>query len=101
MNATSNTRDSGPTRPRVVVIGASSGIGRCIGIGLVRQGYEVALLGRRTDRLDDAVSEAGAGAVAVTCDVRDGPRRAPPPSNRHATRSAAPTASSTVSESGL
>lgn len=73
MNVTTSSSSSSEPRARhrVVVVGASSGIGRCVGIGLVRQGYEVALLGRRTDRLDDAVSEAGAGAVAVTCDVRD------------------------------
>ncbi|MEZ5171545.1 MAG: SDR family oxidoreductase [Acidimicrobiia bacterium] len=58
-------------RSRVVVVGASSGLGRCIGTGLVHRGYAVAFLGRRTDRLDDAVGEAGGGAVALTCDVRD------------------------------
>jgi NAD(P)-dependent dehydrogenase (short-subunit alcohol dehydrogenase family) len=56
---------------RVVVIGASSGLGRCIGIGLAERGHSVALLARRKDRLDRAVAEAGDGAVAVACDVTD------------------------------
>lgn len=62
---------TGPTRRRIVVVGASSGLGRCIGTGLGRRGHEVALLGRRTHRLEEAVNEIGSGA-AVTCDVRDG-----------------------------
>jgi NAD(P)-dependent dehydrogenase (short-subunit alcohol dehydrogenase family) len=54
-----------------VVVGASSGLGRCIGIGLVKRGAQVALLARRRDMLDTAVEEAGAGSIAVTCDVTD------------------------------
>ena len=56
---------------RAVVVGASSGLGRCIGIGLARRGMEVALLARRTDLLVDAAKEAGPGTHAVTCDVTD------------------------------
>ena len=56
---------------RVVVVGASSGLGRCIAIGLVRRGSRVALLARRRDLLESAVAEAGADAVAVACDVTD------------------------------
>jgi NAD(P)-dependent dehydrogenase (short-subunit alcohol dehydrogenase family) len=52
-------------------VGASTGLGRCIGIGLVKRGAEVALLARSRDKLDRAVEEAGAGACAVTCDVTD------------------------------
>lgn len=54
---------------RVVVIGASSGLGRCIGVGLARRGAHVALLARRKDRLDRAAAEAGEGALAIACDV--------------------------------
>lgn len=54
---------------RVAVIGASSGLGRCIGTGLAQRGAHVALLARRYDRLIDAAKEAGNGAVAVACDV--------------------------------
>lgn len=54
---------------RVVVVGASSGLGRCIGVGLAQRGARVALLARRRDRLEDAVAESGAAAVAIECDV--------------------------------
>jgi NAD(P)-dependent dehydrogenase (short-subunit alcohol dehydrogenase family) len=54
-----------------VVVGASSGLGRCIGVGLAKRGAQVALLARRRGRLDDAVKEAGNGAVAIECDVTD------------------------------
>jgi NAD(P)-dependent dehydrogenase (short-subunit alcohol dehydrogenase family) len=56
---------------KTVVVGASSGLGRCIGVGLTRRGGEVAMLARRFDRLLDAVSEAGPGAIAIACDVTD------------------------------
>jgi NAD(P)-dependent dehydrogenase (short-subunit alcohol dehydrogenase family) len=54
-----------------VVVGASSGLGRCIGIGLAQRGEQVALLARRKERLDGAVAEGGNGAVAIECDVTD------------------------------
>jgi NAD(P)-dependent dehydrogenase (short-subunit alcohol dehydrogenase family) len=56
---------------RAVVVGASSGLGRCIAIGLVKRGAEVAMLARRQEMLESAVEEAGAGAFAVACDVTD------------------------------
>jgi NAD(P)-dependent dehydrogenase (short-subunit alcohol dehydrogenase family) len=56
---------------RTVVVGASSGLGRCIGIGLAERGARVALLARRRDRLEAAAAEAGGDAVAIACDVRD------------------------------
>src|ERR1700742_2316670 len=54
---------------RVLVVGASSGIGRAIGISAARSGARVAFAGRRRELLDDAVAEAGSAAVAVRCDV--------------------------------
>src|SRR4051812_18467185 len=56
---------------RAVVVGASSGLGRCIAKGLAGDGAQVALLARRKDKLDDAVQEAGGEAIAITCDVTD------------------------------
>jgi NAD(P)-dependent dehydrogenase (short-subunit alcohol dehydrogenase family) len=56
---------------RAVVVGASSGLGRCIGVGLAKRGAQVALLARRKERLDDAAAEAGPGALAIECDVTD------------------------------
>jgi NAD(P)-dependent dehydrogenase (short-subunit alcohol dehydrogenase family) len=55
----------------VVVVGASSGLGRCIAVGLGQRGARVALMARRKDRLTDAAAEAGAEALAVQCDVTD------------------------------
>jgi NAD(P)-dependent dehydrogenase (short-subunit alcohol dehydrogenase family) len=56
---------------RTLVVGASSGLGRCIGIGLAQRGAAVALLARRQDLLVDAAAEAGPGAHPITCDVTD------------------------------
>jgi len=56
---------------RTVVVGASSGLGRCIAVGLGTRGATVALLARRHDRLVEAAQEAGPGALAIACDVTD------------------------------
>jgi NAD(P)-dependent dehydrogenase (short-subunit alcohol dehydrogenase family) len=56
---------------RIVVVGASSGLGRCIGVGLAQRGSETALLARRVERLESAAKEAGPAAVALGCDVTD------------------------------
>jgi NAD(P)-dependent dehydrogenase (short-subunit alcohol dehydrogenase family) len=64
--------DGGTRAMRTVVVGASTGLGRCIGIGLAQRGAEVALLARRHDLLVDAAKEAGAGTLAIACDVTDG-----------------------------
>ena len=54
---------------RTVVVGASSGLGRCIGVGLAQRGAKTALLARRQQRLEAAAQEAGPGTLAITCDV--------------------------------
>ncbi|HKI42415.1 MAG: SDR family NAD(P)-dependent oxidoreductase [Mycobacterium sp.] len=54
-----------------MVVGASSGLGRCIGVGLAQRGDQVALLARRGERIEAAAKEAGPGAIAVVCDVID------------------------------
>ena len=54
-----------------MVVGASSGLGRCVGIGLAQRGAQVALLGRRKDRVESAAEEAGNGAIAIPCDATD------------------------------
>lgn len=56
---------------KTVVIGASSGLGRCIGVGLAERGDQVALLARRRERIEKAAAEAGTDALAVECDVTD------------------------------
>ncbi len=55
----------------MVVVGASSGLGRCIAVGLGERGARVALMARRQERLADAAAEAGPDALAIPCDVRD------------------------------
>jgi NAD(P)-dependent dehydrogenase (short-subunit alcohol dehydrogenase family) len=56
------------------VTGAGSGIGKQSALALLREGYAVALAGRRKEALDATVSEAGADgerALAVSTDVGD------------------------------
>ncbi len=54
---------------RILVVGASSGIGREVGLTAARAGARVAFAGRRLALLEAAVKKAGAGALAVRCDV--------------------------------
>jgi NAD(P)-dependent dehydrogenase (short-subunit alcohol dehydrogenase family) len=56
---------------KTVVVGASSGLGRCIAVGLGQRGAQVALLARRKDRIEHAATEAGPGSIAIACDVTD------------------------------
>ena len=55
---------------RVVVVGASAGIGRAVAQEAARQGASVVFSARRAEQLATAVDEAGAG-TPVTADVRD------------------------------
>jgi NAD(P)-dependent dehydrogenase (short-subunit alcohol dehydrogenase family) len=54
---------------RTVVVGASSGLGRCIGVGLTQRGAQTVLMARRLERLEAAAKEAGPGTLPVACDV--------------------------------
>src|ERR1022692_1419665 len=57
-----------------VVTGAGTGIGKAVALGLLHKGYRVALAGRRRDRLDQVVAEAGLSgtrALVVPTDVAD------------------------------
>lgn len=55
----------------VAITGATAGIGHATARALAERGARVALLARRTDRLDELVGEIGAErAVAVAGDVR-------------------------------
>jgi NAD(P)-dependent dehydrogenase (short-subunit alcohol dehydrogenase family) len=56
---------------RVVVTGASSGIGRAAAERLVARGAKVALWARRAEELAALAEELGDAAVAVPCDVSD------------------------------
>ncbi len=54
-----------------IVTGAGSGIGKSVALTLLKDGYNVALAGRRKDALEQAAKEsaAGARALAVPTDV--------------------------------
>ncbi len=54
-----------------LVTGAGTGIGRASAVALAGAGFTVVLAGRRLEPLEAAAAEAGSGAVAATCDVRD------------------------------
>jgi NAD(P)-dependent dehydrogenase (short-subunit alcohol dehydrogenase family) len=57
-----------------IVTGAGSGIGRAVALALVREGYSVALAGRRSEALEETIRHAGAAgarALAVPTDVTD------------------------------
>jgi NAD(P)-dependent dehydrogenase (short-subunit alcohol dehydrogenase family) len=56
-----------------IVTGAGSGIGKSVALTLLKDGYGVALAGRRKDALEQAVKDSGAGAraQAVPTDVSD------------------------------
>jgi NAD(P)-dependent dehydrogenase (short-subunit alcohol dehydrogenase family) len=56
---------------RVLVVGASAGIGRAFASLAVAQGAEVAFSARRLEKLEEAVKEAG-GGYAVAADISDG-----------------------------
>jgi NAD(P)-dependent dehydrogenase (short-subunit alcohol dehydrogenase family) len=57
-----------------IVTGAGSGIGRATALALLREGYVVALAGRRLDALRQTAAESGSGdsqVLAVATDVTD------------------------------
>jgi NAD(P)-dependent dehydrogenase (short-subunit alcohol dehydrogenase family) len=59
--------------PRIAIVtGAGSGIGRAVALGLLQDGYAVALAGRRAPLLEQTAADSGAGAdrtLAVATDV--------------------------------
>lgn len=61
-------------RKVAIITGASSGIGKAVALAFLKDGYRVALAGRRKELLEQAVVEAGAAgaqAISVPTDIRD------------------------------
>jgi NAD(P)-dependent dehydrogenase (short-subunit alcohol dehydrogenase family) len=54
-----------------LVTGAGSGVGRAAALALAAEGFAVVFAGRRAEPLEAAAAEAGAGSLAIPCDVRD------------------------------
>ncbi|MBS3967168.1 MAG: SDR family NAD(P)-dependent oxidoreductase [Truepera sp.] len=57
-----------------VVTGAGSGVGRAVAVALLRQGWRVALVGRREAALRETAALSGTSAEAwlvAPCDIRD------------------------------
>jgi NADP-dependent 3-hydroxy acid dehydrogenase YdfG len=58
----------------VVVTGAGSGVGRAITLKLAQEGWRVAIIGRRTETLQETAALAGPDASRIThyvCDIGD------------------------------
>ena len=54
-----------------LVTGAGRGLGRVVALALAGDGFTVVVAGRDRAALDAVVTEAGNGAIAITCDVTD------------------------------
>src|SRR5262249_26095769 len=54
-----------------IVTGAGSGVGRQVAVALLREGYSVALAGRRREALEATARQAGVGAERVLVQPTD------------------------------
>ncbi len=64
-----------------LVTGASSGIGQACALGLLNEGWQVVLVGRRTEALQDTLAKAGAHAangIVMPADVSNEAARVRP-----------------------
>jgi short-subunit dehydrogenase len=72
MLANMTTRQSPPNQRAAIVTGASSGIGEATARLLAQNGFAVAIIARRKDRLDSLASEIEAGggrAISIAADL--------------------------------
>ena len=59
------TTGSNAQRRTAIVTGAGTGIGHAVAIGMLGEGYAVALAGRRANLLEDTIRDSGAEARAL------------------------------------
>jgi NAD(P)-dependent dehydrogenase (short-subunit alcohol dehydrogenase family) len=63
-----------PSTKVALVTGAGTGIGKAVALALMREGYSLALAGRRQDKLEETAAEGnaiGAQSLVVATDVSD------------------------------
>jgi short-subunit dehydrogenase len=77
----SNDKGTRAGQPGAIIVGASTGMGAALARQLVAKGYQVALIGRQTEKLEELANTLNAAAAAKTVtpvaqlyahDVRDG-----------------------------
>jgi NAD(P)-dependent dehydrogenase (short-subunit alcohol dehydrogenase family) len=56
---------------RILIVGASSGVGRSMGLQAAAAGASVAFAARREELVRSAAEEAGNGSIGLVCDARD------------------------------
>lgn len=66
-----NTNETGEISKRVVVTGASSGIGAATARLLAHDGWQVVALARRKGKLDELAADIGEQCTPVVCDLTD------------------------------
>jgi NAD(P)-dependent dehydrogenase (short-subunit alcohol dehydrogenase family) len=59
------------TGTRVLVTGATNGLGRAMAAALIEAGADVAITGRQRSRAEAVAAELGGGGVGIELDVRD------------------------------